>query len=167
MGSSSSSRIRARRGALTVAVMGLVGGAAVASTLGAGSRPPPQRPRAQRSSAAVPARSAPPSPYGGEPELSRSSSVRPARDAAVRFVRDYEAWTAARLAAIPRGDATARVTRLLERAGRRAAQFTSSALASVRIAPAGRQRYLVTSVVGNFLVGGSGSRWLVVSLPGD
>jgi hypothetical protein len=165
---SSRSGVRARRGALNVAVIGLVGGATVASTLSAGSSPARRSPHPQRSSAAVPALTRSPSPYTGEPELPRSSRVpRPARTAAVRFVRHYEAWTAGRLEAIPRGDATARVMRLLERAGRRAGQFSPSDLVSVRIAPADGRGYVVTSVIGNFLVGSSGSHWLVMSLPGD
>lgn len=169
MSSSSSGGILARRAALTVAVIGLVGGAAVASTLGAGSRPVSRRSQPRWSSLpVVPASTASPSPYGGEPELPRGSSVpRIVWRAAVGFVRDYEAWSAGRLAAIPRGDATARMIRVLGRAGRLGGRFSPSEVGSVRIAPAGIQRYVVTSVVGNFLVGRSGSRWLVISLPGD
>jgi hypothetical protein len=87
--------------------------------------------------------------------------------AAVRFVRDYQAWSAGRLAAIPRGDAIGRVTRLLEQAGRLPGQFSPREVGSLGIAPVGIERYVVTSVVGNFLVGRVRLGWLVVSLPGD
>jgi hypothetical protein len=158
--------VQAQRAALSVVAVGLVGGAAVASTLSAGSEPPARRP--QPPSRAAPAQLRPPSPYGGEPELPPRSHVPPAAfAAAVRFVRDYEAWSAGRLAAIPRGDATVRVIRLLEQAGRLPGQFSPRWVGSLRIATVGIDRYVVTSVVGNFLVGRIRSHWLVVSLPGD
>jgi hypothetical protein len=90
-----------------------------------------------------------------------------ARIAAVRFVRDYARWSSGRLTAIPVEDATRRVIRLLERTGRIAIGGTLDAVASVRFAPASEHRNLVTSLIGNFLVGRRGRRWLVVSLPGD
>jgi hypothetical protein len=124
-------------------------------------------PPAVRRGATGPAHvSAPPAP--GEPELASSSSA-PSRSrlAAVRFVRDYALWSAGRRAAIPGRDATRRVIRLLEHEGRQAAVPAAEAVDSVRIAPAGSRRYIATSAIGNFLVGTRGSRWLVVSLPGD
>jgi hypothetical protein len=87
--------------------------------------------------------------------------------AAVRFVREYALWSAGRLAAIPGRDATRRVIRLLEQERRHPSVAAAKAVASVRIAPARDGRYVVTSAVGNFLISGRGSRWRVVSLPGD
>jgi hypothetical protein len=108
-----------------------------------------------------------PTPYGGEPHLSLDSHVPSGpRIAAVRFVRDYALWSSGRLATIPATDATLRVIRLLERERTSAGMATDVAARSVRIASAGGQRYVVTSAVGNFLVGTRRSRWLVVSLPG-
>jgi hypothetical protein len=59
------------------------------------------------------------------------------------------------------------VTRLLEQAGRLPGQFSPREVGSLGIAPVGIERYVVTSVVGNFLVGRVRLGWLVVSLPGD
>jgi hypothetical protein len=87
--------------------------------------------------------------------------------AAIRFVRDYARWSSGRLAAIPAEDATRRVIRLLEQAGKIGMGATTDAVASVPIAPAGEHGYVVTSAIGNFLLGRRGPRWLVVSLPGD
>lgn len=154
---------RARRAALTIVVGGLVGGAAVTGTLTASQLPPPRRaPPHRRSHVTLSA-----TPYGGEPVL-RPLAVVPAAPgrAAVRFVRDFAAWSAGRLAAIPPEDATARVIGLLTRAGRVPRRVPPRAAASVRIA-ASAHGYVVTSAVGNFLVGRIGSRWLVVSVPGD
>ena len=89
-----------------------------------------------------------------------------ARAAATRFVRDYTFWSASHLRMIPRDDATARVIRLLERQPRIGSLAGGEAVWSLRIAAAAQDRYLVTSAVGNFLVGRVGFRWLVISLPG-
>jgi hypothetical protein len=106
--------------------------------------------------------------YGGEPVLRPDSAATPAPwRAAVRFARDYAAWTAGRLTAIPAEDATERVILLLEESGRNGTGATADAVASVRMAPAGAHGYVVTSSIGNFLIGRRGSHWLVVSLPGD
>jgi hypothetical protein len=107
-------------------------------------------------------------PYGGEPQLRQDSTAPPAPSkAAVRFVRDYSAWNRGRLGAIPPQDATRRVIRLLEQAGRHSIRATADVTGSVRVAPAGAHGYVVTSTIGNFLVGRRGRQWLVISLPGD
>jgi hypothetical protein len=107
-------------------------------------------------------------PYGGEPHLpSASRTASGPWIAAVRFVRDYGRWSEGRLAALPTEDATPRVIRLLDRQGRSTGANLGADAGTVRIAPAGAWRYVVTSPVGNFLVGRRGGRWLVVSLPGD
>jgi hypothetical protein len=106
--------------------------------------------------------------YGGEPHLSQSSTApRPPRAAAVRFVRDYSAWEAGRLARLPSRDATERVIRLLEHAGRHGLGAIDDPAGAVRIGVAGPLGYVVTSTVGNFLLGRRGSGWVVVSVPGD
>ena len=107
-------------------------------------------------------------PHWGEPQPFQGWTTAPAvRTAAVRFVRDYSAWQKGRLAAIPSHDATRRVAGLLEQAGRHDGGIAPHPAKSVRTVAAGALRYQVTSVVGNFLVDRHGSRWLVVSLPGD
>ena len=58
-------------------------------------------------------------------------------------------------------------TVMLEHEGRRGTVEVASAVASVRIAPASTGTYVVTSAVGNFLMGRQRSHWLVISLPGD
>jgi hypothetical protein len=109
-----------------------------------------------------------PAPYGGEPDLPRYARIPPGpRAAAVRFVRDYALWSDGRLAVIPVTDATRRLVWLLKHEGRHSGVLATDAEDSIRIAFAGAGRYLVTSAVGNFLVDQRGSRWLVVSLPGD
>ncbi len=151
-----------RRVALTVVAAGLVVTAEVLATLGAAT------PRARHVTPrmTVVAHPALP-PYGGEPQLRQDSTAPPAPwKAAVRFVRDYSASNRGRLGAIPAQDATRRVIRLLERAGRHSIRATAD-VGSVRIAPAGAHGYVVTSTIGNFLVGRRGKQWLVVSLPGD
>jgi hypothetical protein len=62
---------------------------------------------------------------------------------------------------------TRRVLGVLEHNGRLGAVDAANAVASVRIAPAPGGIYVVTSAIGNFLVGRQRSRWLVISLPGD
>lgn len=154
---------RVRRIVLTVVAAGLVASAEVLATLSAVS----PRARHMTHRMTVVARFAPP-PYGGEPLLPQASTAPLAPSAAAaRFVRDYAAWRSGSLAAIPAEDATQRVTRLLEEAGRRAGNLPSGAASTVRLAPTGSHDYVVTSHVGNFLIGRRGSRWLVVSLPGD
>ena len=107
-------------------------------------------------------------PYGGEPYLpSASRTASGPWIAAVRFVRDYARWSDRRLAAMPTGDATPRVIRLLDRQRGSTGADAGADAASVRIAPASARRYVVTSPIGNFLVGRRGGRWLVVSVPGD
>ena len=109
-----------------------------------------------------------PKPYGGEPRLAASSTAPGApRAAAVTFVRDYAAWEAGRLARLPSHDATERVIRLLEHARRHGRGATRDVRRSVRVATSGARQYVVISVVGNFLIGRRGSRWMVVSVPGD
>jgi hypothetical protein len=56
---------------------------------------------------------------------------------------------------------------LLEHGRRLGGVVVANAVASVRIAHARRGIYVVTSVIGNFLLGRRRSRWLVISLPGD
>jgi hypothetical protein len=107
-------------------------------------------------------------PYGGEPQPSRDGTTpRAPWAAAVRFVRDYTAWEAGKLAKLPSHDATKRVIRLLERAGRHGLGESTELRHVVRMAAADERRYLVTSAAGNFLIDRRGSRWLVLSLPGD
>ena len=106
--------------------------------------------------------------YGGEPHLpSASRTAAGPWIAAVTFVRDYGRWGDGQLAALPTEDATPRVIRLLDRQGRSTGANLGADAGTVRIAPASAWRYVVTSPVGNFLVGRRGGRWLVVSLPGD
>jgi hypothetical protein len=108
------------------------------------------------------------SSYAGEPDLPRHSSAAAAvRQAAIRFVRDYADWSERRLARLPARDATPRVTAILERRGRAAGVAASGVAESVRLASDGRRSYIVTSRVGNFIIGRRRSRWLVESLPGD
>jgi hypothetical protein len=170
--------VRSRRAALGAAALVLILVSASVSAFssgsaGAGSRGAGSRGAGSRHGAARPRRSpiasAPhPSSYGGEPELAQGSSAPPqVRNAAVRFVRDYEQWSKGRLARLPAGDATARVIALLERRGRVAGVAPADVRASVRLAPDGRRSYIVTSRVGNFIVGKRRSRWLLTSLPGD
>jgi hypothetical protein len=106
-------------------------------------------------------------PYGGEPHLSVDSAVRGPKMAAVRFVRDYARWSRGRLDAIPSTDATSRVIRLLEQQGRRAGADVAHPSRMLRLAPASAHTYVVTSAVGNFLIGRREPGWVVVSLPGD
>jgi hypothetical protein len=68
---------------------------------------------------------------------------------------------------IPGRDTTRRVLGLLEHGGRLGTVDVADAVASVRIARAPRGTYVVTSAIGNFLVGRQRSRWLVISVPGD
>ena len=51
--------------------------------------------------------------------------------------------------------------------GRLSTVDVANGVASVRLAPAPHGTYVVTSAIGNFLVGTRRSRWLVISLPGD
>ena len=148
---------------LTAVAVGLVVAADVLATLGAAT----PRTRHITHPMTVVAHSAPPRPEG-EPQLSQHSTAPPAPwGAAVRFVRDYSAWNRGGLGAIPAQDATPRVIRLLEQAGRHIIRATADVTGSVRIAPAGAHGYVVTSTIGNFLVGRQGQQWLVISLPGD
>jgi hypothetical protein len=59
------------------------------------------------------------------------------------------------------------VIRLLEHGGRHGLDAIDDLSGAVRIASDRTSRYLVTSVVGNFLIGRRGSRWRAVSVPGD
>jgi hypothetical protein len=68
---------------------------------------------------------------------------------------------------MPGRDMTRRVLGLLEREGRLGTMDVANAVASVRIAPAPSDAYVVTSTVGNFRVGRERSQWIVISLPGD
>jgi hypothetical protein len=137
-----------RRLALTVVAAGLVVGAEGSATL----------------SPAAPV----PKPYGGEPQPYQNSlAPRAPWIAAVRFVRDYAAWEAGRLARLPSHDATERVIELLKHAGRHRLAATRGITRSVRMTASGARQYMVISVVGNFLIGRQGSRWMAVSVPGD
>jgi hypothetical protein len=106
--------------------------------------------------------------YGGEPDLRQSSPApRAASKAASRFVRNYKTWSEGRLARLSAKDATGRVIALLERRGRAAGAATAGVAATVRLAPLAAHKCVVTSPVGNFLIGKRGSGWRVISLPGD
>lgn len=151
-----------RRIAVAVVAMVLVVTAEVAATASpapAGSRP--------RHATVVAARGSP-ATYGGEPRVAAGASA-PAtvRAAAVRFTRDYALWSDGRLRMLPPEDATERVLRLLEQRSRGVRLSPGDASGSVRVRAAGPQRYVVTSLAGNFLLGRHGLRWLVVSLPGE
>jgi hypothetical protein len=152
----------ARRVAVTVFAVVLIVVAEVAATLSATAvRRPKMTPHAPMRVALARV------PYGGEPHLRPDLPVpREPRAAAIRFVRDYVLWSDHRLVAIPIEDATRRVIRLLEQQPRSKLLVTSGAMNSVRIAP-GLRAYLVTSAIGNFLVGRRGTHYLIVSLPGD
>jgi hypothetical protein len=148
--------------ALTVVAAGLLVAAEVLATLSVAT----PRTRHVTHQMTVVAHSA--LPYEGEPQLSEHLTAPLApRKVAVRFVRDYSAWSSGRLGAIPAQDATRRVIRLLEQAGRHSIGATADATESVGVAPAGAHGYVVTSTIGNFLVGRRGQQWLVISLPGD
>ncbi|HZO77632.1 MAG TPA: hypothetical protein VFB39_06275 [Solirubrobacteraceae bacterium] len=159
---------RRRRAILSVAVLVLMLGATSILT-GSAGRPGAGSRRTHGRSGHSPIGFAPrSSPYGGEPDLARHSSVpRPVRNAAVRFVRDYGEWSEGRLAKLPARDGTARVIVTLERRGRAAGVAASGVAGPVRLASDGRRTYIVTSRVGNFIIRRHRSLWLVVSLPGD
>jgi len=157
------SRVVARRVAVTAVAAALIVVAESAAVLSAsvGHRPDGHRHRTPREGPVFVA-------YGGEPHLpSGSRSAAGPWTAAVRFVRDYDRWSDGHLAAVPAQDATPRVIRLLERQVRATGAGPRARAGPVRIEPAGAHVYVVTSRVGNFLVGRRGGRWLVVSLPGD
>lgn len=152
----------AHRVAVSVVAGALILAAELAATLSAVSvhSSPAKRPPAKAASGI---RFADP----GEPQLHAASSAPSApRLAAVRFVRDYALWRSGRSRTMPARDMTTRVLRSLELEGRGGGIDAAAAAASVRIAPAPGGRYVVTSLVGNFLVGWQ-SRWVVVSVPGD
>jgi hypothetical protein len=154
-----------RRAALSLAALALI---LASAALSAGSRGASSRGAARRRGHSPTVTSPQPPVYGGEPDLARRTSApRPARRAAVRFVRDYEQWSEGRLSGLPAGDATGRVIAILERRGRAGGVAASDVAASVRLARGGRRNYIVTSRVGNFIVAKRGSQWLVTSLPGD
>jgi hypothetical protein len=152
-----------RRVTVTMVAAALVIAAEVAATLNATIAKAPTTPRGATS----PVRALHP-PAPGEPELQPvlNAPFGP-RLATVKFVRDYALWSSGRLPAMPARDATRRVTQLLEQQGRQARVVAADAIASIRIARAPDFSYVVTSAVGNFLVGRRGPRWLVISLPGD
>jgi hypothetical protein len=152
-----------RRLAVTALAVVLLAAAEVAATLSATS--PHGRTQTRGTVARI---HVAPTPYGGEPHVTHESGTPAgAHDAAVRFVRDYALWSAARVAAIPVGDASPRVIRLLERRGPLAGTNAGQASRSVRIARGGPRSFEVTSAIGNFLIAKRSSRWRVVSLPGD
>ena len=82
-------------------------------------------------------------------------------------MRDYALWSSRRVKAMPARDVTPRVLGLLEHDGKLGNVDVTNAIASVRIALTPHGTYVVTSAIGNFLVGRQRSRWLVISLPGD
>jgi acyl-coenzyme A thioesterase PaaI-like protein len=86
------------------------------------------------------------------------SAPRLARSAAVTFMRDYARWSNRQVAITPVREKTRRVLGLLEHGGRAATVDVAAAVASVRIARAPRGTFVVTSAIGNFLVGGQRSR---------
>lgn len=155
----------ARRVVVTVVAIALVVVGEIVATLSASTahQPPTQHRTHHIEQPVVP------TPAAGEPQLSRGSDAPSApRTAAVRFVRDYLQWSRGRLASIPANDATLRVIRPLEQEGRGVVVLAlARAAVPVAIAPAGSDRFMATTPVGNFLLGRHGSRWLVVSLPGD
>ena len=157
-----SSEVLARLAVISIAVA-LVAAAEVAATLSAASPHVNGETRAT-----VTRKRVAPAPYGGEPHLSRDSTAPTAvRQAAIRFVRDYASWSAAVLTGIPAGEATKRVIRVVERQDPRGAPDAAEPARSVRIARGGARSFVVTSTIGNFLIGKRRSRWLVVSVPGD
>jgi hypothetical protein len=152
-----------RRVLVTIVAVVLVLAAEIGATLSptAASRERPRRAARVGAWASAP-------PYDGEPRIPSGSNAPAAVQAAAsRLVLDYVLWSGGRLRMIPAQDATKRVIRLLEQQPKGTRLATSHAVDSVRIAPAGSRRYVATSAIGNFLVGPRGSRWLVVSLPGD
>ena len=149
-----------------VAVMVLAGALVVAAEVAATLSPSPvHQPRRQRTTAI--ARPSSRAPQPGEPELVSASTVPSPRSAAVTFVRDYALWSSRRVPTIPGRDVTRSVLGLLEHGDRLGTVDVADAVASVRIARAPGGTYVVTSTIGNFLVGRQRSRWLVISLPGD
>jgi hypothetical protein len=152
-----------RRVVVTVMAGALIIAAEVAATLSPAVGHPPSRQRPRPIVRPTSGGSEP-----GEPVLrSTSSDPRLAQSAAVTFVRDYALWSSRRVATMPGRDMTRHVLGLLEHRGRLGAVSVANAVASVRIARASRSAYVVTSAIGNFLVGKQRSRWLVISLPGD
>lgn len=152
-----------RRVAVTVVAGALVVAAELAATL---SPAPVARPRREHRTAI--ARPIPLAPAPGEPMLAPTSTVPPApRSAAARFVHDYALWSSRSVRTISASDATRRVLLMLGNEGTRRVVDVNRAVASVRLAPAPGGRYVVTSAIGNFLVGRQRSRWIVISLPGD
>jgi hypothetical protein len=152
-----------RRVAVTVVAGGLVVAAEIAATL---SPAPVHQVRRHHPTATLRVRS--PAAEPGEPELRPGSSVPSLpRTAAVTFVRDYSLWSGGQVASLSGRDMTRRVGGLLEHARTLATVDVANAVSSVRIARAPRGTYVVTSAIGNFLVGRERSRWLVISLPGD
>jgi hypothetical protein len=154
-----------RRTAVTVVAVvavALVLAADVTATLSAIAARGPESRRA----ATVRARPLPP-PYGGEPHIGNGSS--PLRRPGWRPSSSFAIMPAGAAADWPRFPARKRrvAIRLLEQAGRNDIGATADAVASVRIASAGERGCVVTSAIGNFLIGRPGWRWLVVSLPGD
>ena len=142
-----------RRVAVTVVAAARVVAAEIAATL---SPAPVHQARRQRP-ARVRARY--PVPEPGEPELPATTNVSlAARSAAVSFVRDYTLWSGCRVATMPGLDMTRRVLGLLEHGDRLVTGDVANAVASVRIARGSRDTYVVTSTIGNFLVGKQRSR---------
>jgi hypothetical protein len=150
-----------------IAVMVLAGALVIAAEIAATLSPAPVHP-ARRQLPIARLRAGSPVPEPGEPELPPASNVsRAARSAAVTFVRDYALWSSRRAATMPGRDVTRRVLELVEHGNRLGTVDVANAVASVRIARAPRNTYVVTSAIGNFLVGRQPSRWLGISLPGD
>jgi hypothetical protein len=148
---------------LTIIAIVLVIAAEVAAAMSSvGTRPPTPFHRNHPVAAATPPTAS------GEPQLPDGAGIPSApRSAAVRFVRDYTLWSGRERHRIPTGDATSRVIALLTQEGRQNQVPAYEAVASIRMTPDQFGRYVVTSAIGNFLVGRWGPRWLVISLPGD
>jgi hypothetical protein len=155
--------IRLRRVMLTVLAGGLIVAAGLAATMSASikAQGKAHHPVARR--APIPR-----SRYTGEPQLPQASATPLGAElAARRFVRDYGSWNGRQLQTIPAADATSRVLAVIEQGVRQPAVASVDAVDSVRMARVGPGQYVVTSAIGNFLLGRQGSQWLVVSVPGD
>jgi hypothetical protein len=159
--------VKVRRALVMAVAIILVGVAEVGAVLSAGGAGV-SRNRARSEVRAAPPTTRPLSDRYGEPHIGTGATapVAPLR-AAIRFVRDYALWSQGHLPRLPAGDATTRVIRQLEQRGRIPTGNVSQAVSSVHVEPGGSNGYVVTTIAGNFLVGRRGSRWVVVSLPGD
>lgn len=138
-----------RRVAVTVVAGALVFSAEIGATLS-----PAAVHRPSRYGSVAKVQPLPRAPQPGEPELPSASRVPwAARSAAVTFIGDYALWSTRRVTTMPAHDMTRRVLGLLEHGGTLGTVDVASAVASVRIARTPGGTYIVTSAIGNFLVG--------------